>query len=477
VTEAPNAAPPTSAPSATRAALRALTAALGPSKVATGDAAIPWSRDDSPYPSPLPDAVVHAASEDDVQTTLRIANEYRIPVVPRAGGTGRTGAALPIHRGIVLATDSLSGIEEISKDDLTAVVRPGVVLGDLHAACTEMGLFYPPDPSSLATCMLGGNVATNAGGPRAFLYGSTRAWLLGVEVITGGGERLVLGGKTRKRSSGYELAQLFAGSEGTLGVATRITLKLLPKPPETLTVAIWCRSDRGAAAVTAVILAARFSPACLEFLDERTVDVVRGELQQGAGPDARALVIAEFDGEGVEVIAERLGNLLSGLPEVCMVHAAVDPARREALWGVRRALSLATRRVTRHKISEDVVVPRGSAGLLLEDVARIGEAHRVRHLTYGHAGDGNLHVNFLWNDEEEKPRVDAALDALFRATLARGGSLSGEHGIGVAKVPWFATEHAAPSRALQEAHKAAWDPKGILNPGKWVGGDRNHRDC
>jgi glycolate oxidase len=475
VTDAPQAPPPTSAPSATRAALRALTAALGPSKVATGDARLPWSRDDSPYPSPLPDAVVHAASEDDVQTTIRLANEYSIPVVPRAGGTGRTGAALPLYGGIILATDSLSGIEEISKEDLTAVVRPGVVLADLHAACTEMGLFYPPDPSSLGTCMLGGNVATNAGGPRAFLYGSTRSWLLGVDVITGGGERLVLGGKTRKRSSGYELSQLFAGSEGTLGVATRITLKLLPKPPETLTVAVWCRSDPGAAAVAAAILAARFSPASLEFLDERTVDVVRGGLAVPEG--GRALLIAEFDGEGVEVIAERLGNLLTGLPDVCVVHAAVDPARREALWGVRRALSLATRRVTRHKISEDVVVPRGSAGALLDDVARIGETHRVRHLTYGHAGDGNLHVNFLWNDDDEKPRIDAALDALFRATLARGGSLSGEHGIGIAKVPWFAAEHSATSRALQTAHKAAWDPKGILNPGKWVGGDRNHRDC
>lgn len=460
-----------------RAAL-ALEQRLGPSRVHTElSVRETYARDESEVEGRTPDIVVFAESAEDVATTLEIAEANDVPVTPRAGGSGRVGGAVPVAAGIVLATHTLSRIKEINVGDMLAVVEPGVMTRDVHAAAEREGLFYPPDPNSLKWCCIGGNAAANAGGPRAFKYGVTREYVLGVEVYLMGGRKVRAGRRTIKGVTGYDVTALMVGSEGTLGVFSEITLRLRRNPESVATVvALFDDVQRSAFAVQEV-LAAGLVPRCIELMDGWTLEALRAQKVAVDGR-ASAMLLIELDGEvaALDRELEKLGDVLTACPGSLDVLAAQDEAQRERLWEARRALSPATKKLARHKLSEDVVVPRSRIGELLTETARIGERHSVKHLTYGHAGDGNLHVNFLWNEPDERPRIDAALFDLMRATIALGGTLSGEHGIGVTKLPYLSLEQSPELIALQRDIKRAFDPKGLLNPGK-IFAPQGHRDC
>ncbi len=452
---------------------------LGPSKVLTSvEACGAYAADDSDVASRPPDAVVIAATPADVAIALAVADRCNVPITPRAGGTGRTGGAVPVAGGIVLATHALAQIKEIDRANMVAVVEPGVITGDLHAAVEREGLFYAPDPNSLDSCCIGGNLAENAGGPRAFKYGVTRDWVLGLEACLIGGRVVRTGRRTLKGVTGYDVTALLVGSEGTLAVFTEATLRLIAKPPAISTALALFSDVRAAASAVSAIVAAGVVPRCMEMLDRATLDAVRGE---GVAVDARAgaMLLIEVDGEHDDATLAaiaRLGEVAAACPGCVDVVVAQNGAQRDRLWAARRMLSKATRKLARHKLSEDIVVPRTRIADLLARTDEIGAETGVRHLAYGHAGDGNLHVNFLWNDDAERPAVNVAIEKLMRATVELGGTLSGEHGIGVSKAPYLPIEQSEDLIALQRDIKRAFDPKELLNPGK-IFPSQGHRSC
>lgn len=450
---------------------------LGPSKVLTGrDACERFTRDESEAEGEVPDAVVLASCTEDILVALAVAREAEVPITPRAGGTGRTGGAVPVAGGIVLATSGMNGILEIDRKEGLAVVEPGVILADLHAAVEAEGWFYPPDPNSLKTCAIGGNVAENAGGPRAFKYGVTRDYVLGVEALLIGGQRIQAGRRTMKGVTGYDVTGLLVGSEGTLAVFGQATLQLVPKPPSVMTLLTLFTDVRQAGEAVQAIISAGISPRCIELLDDSTLEAMR-LAGNAINPAAGAMLLLEVDGDeaSVERQAERISGVCDDV-KALEVLAAQDLAQRERLWAARREMSHAVRKLTKKKLSEDVVVPRRQIGALLDFVREISERTGVRTLTYGHAGDGNLHCNFLWNEDHEVPAVERAIEMLFERVIALRGTLSGEHGIGVLKAPYLPLEQSPELIALQKDLKRVFDPAGLLNPGK-IFPASPHRAC
>src|SRR3569623_1217665 len=427
---------------------------LGPGRVLRDEAALDvYATDESRLGRFPPDAAVLARSREEIELVLRLAGEHRIPVTPRGAGSGMTGGALPVRGGLVLSTEAMVAIKHIAPDDRIAIVEPGVINGDLQAAVEAQGLCYPPDPASLAFCSLGGNVAENAGGPRAFKYGVTRDWTLGMTVTLMGGETLKLGRKTPKGVTGYDLTALFVGSEGTFGVTSELTLRLVGKP-ESAAALIAVMPDAGTAGrAVSNIIRRGFRPRALELMDRSSIEHVRPQAPFTFPAAAGAIVLLELDGEAdtLEPAILRCGSLCEdvGAEEVIVAR---DEADRERLWQTRRLCSSSLRETHRFKQSEDVVVPTGSIAELLRRVDGISGRYRLPTATFGHAGDGNLHVN--------------ALGELFRATLDLGGTLSGEHGIGIAKAKYMAWEQSAEVLDWQKRLKRLWDPAGLLNPGK-----------
>jgi glycolate oxidase len=426
-----------------------------------------YAIDESECAPRRPDGLVRAHTTADVACVMRAASAHGIPVTPRGAGTGRTGGSVPVDGGIVLAFEAMTQLKGIEKSDLVAFAEPGLITGQLHEQVESEGLFYPPDPNSLASCALGGNIAENAGGPRTLRYGPTRDWVLGLEVVTADGEVLKLGKRTPKGVTGYDLTSLVVGSEGTLAVITEATLKLIPKPEAIATLLVLLPDLPTAGAAVSALLERGFLPRCLELLDEFTLEVVRPETGLPLDPNARALLLIELDGDEAALDAqiERAGTAIDEAGAV-QVLVARHGGERERLWAARRELSRALRKLARNKLAEDIVVPRSRIPALLDRCAAISERHGIPMPSYGHAGDGNLHVNFLWDDEEQWPRVQMAIEELFRATIELEGTLSGEHGIGVLKAPYLSLEQAPGLIALQERVKHLFDPKGILNPGK-----------
>jgi glycolate oxidase len=469
--------PELSGPSAQQAdkARLLLTRALGPSKVLTEkEACARFAGDESEAEGRVPDAVVLAESPADVLSALSVAREAEVPITPRSAGTGRTGGAVPVAGGIVLCTLGMNRIKHIDRREMCCVVEPGVVLGDLHRVVEAEGLFYPPDPNSFESCALGGNVAENAGGPRAFKYGVTREYVLGLDAFLMGGQRVFSGRRTKKGVTGYDVTALLVGSEGTLAVFGDITLALIPKPESVMTLLALFSDVRAASVAVTEITGAGILPRCIELLDEQTLNAMRAA-GNAIDPRAGAMLLLEVDGDAGECerCAERVATAASNAIELVV---AQDPAQREKLWAARRDMSHAVRRLAKHKLSEDIVVPRQQIPELLDRVRRTSETLGVKSLTYGHAGDGNLHVNFLWDEDEELPAVDRAIESLFRDTIALGGTLSGEHGIGVLKAPYLELEQSAELIAIQRDIKRVFDPQGLLNPGKiFTGG--GHRAC
>lgn len=446
---------------------------IGPARVLRpgSDRLEDYGRDESTLGNFPPDCAVLCESREQVQTVLRLAAEHRVPVTPRGAGSGMTGGCLPVRGGIVLSTEAMTDIIEIDGDDLVAVTHPGVITGQLQEAIEEQGLFYPPDPASLGFCSIGGNVANNAGGPRAFKYGVTREYVLGLEVVLMGGETLRIGRRTAKGVTGYDLVAGFVGSEGTFGVITEITLKLLPKPPAAVTLlGVFADVDTAGAAVSD-LLHRGFRPRTLEIADRISIEHVRPHARYRFPASAGGIVLIELDGEpeGLEATMLRVGQICEDQGAVDVLIAQ-DNQERRSLWEARRIISPSLRNAHRHKVSEDICVPRGAIGEMLRRIDGLAAEFDFPFATFGHAGDGNLHVNILVDDDPQDPqvatRLEAALAALFRHTVALRGTLSGEHGIGLAKQRFMPLEQPEAVLEWQRRWKRMWDPAELLNPGK-----------
>lgn len=440
---------------------------LGPSKVLTSrEGCERFMRDESEADGVVPDAVVLAETPADIAAALRVAAEAEVPITPRAGGTGRTGGAVPVNGGIVLATLGMNRIKDIDRREGIAIVEPGVVLADLHAAVEAEAWFYPPDPNSLKHCAIGGNLAENSSGPRALKYGPTRDYVLGLETLVVGGDALRVGRRTRKGVTGYDVTSLLVGSEGTLAVFVEATLKLIPKPEALVTLLALFPSLEAAAASVLTLTSPSLSPRCLELLDGTTLQALR-DAGNPIDPRANAMLLIEVDGPErvAEEHAQRVGNACASAGAFD-VQVAANPAQRDRLWSARREMSYAVRKLSRHKLAHDIVVPRVAIGALLEHGRETAEREHIQVLTYGHAGDGALHVNFLWDADEQLPNVASAERALFAKVVQLGGTLTAEHGIGVMKSRYLGLEQSDALVALQTALKKVFDPKGLLNPGK-----------
>ncbi len=455
-----------------RADLAALAAQLGPGSFTTTDEARErCARDETEDLRFLPDAVALPASTAEVQTILRFAHEHRIAVTPRGAGTGLSGGALPVAGGIVLSLERMNRIREIDRRNLVAVAEAGVVTADLQRAVEAVGLFYPPDPSSRESCQLGGNIAEDAAGPRSAKYGTTRRYVLGLEAVLADGSRLSTGGKNRKDATGYNLTQLLVGSEGTLAVITAATLRLLARPAATLTMILPFPALEAAAAAVERIFSAGFDPSACEIAERAALAAV-GEIEplprELAG--AEAMLLLELDGPDPEALLTAAAGIDTLARELGAQPALVadDPAGQRRLWQIRRRIGEAVKQRSVYK-EADTVVPRAALADLVKAARAAAARQGLTAICYGHAGDGNLHVNLLRGElpaELWSARRDRAEEELFRAVVALGGKISGEHGIGLVQRRLLALALPPAEIAAMRALKAALDPRGILNPGK-----------
>lgn len=419
----------------------------------------------------LPDAVALPRNSLSVAAVLRFARRHNIPVTARGAGHGYVGGCVPSRGGIVLSLARMNRIREIDPLDFVAVVEPGVVTQQLQAEAEQHGLYYPPDPASRADCSIGGNIATNAGGPRCLKYGVTRDYVLGVEVALADGTLVRLGSRTHKNKTGFDLARLFVGSEGLLGVVTEATLKLLPLPPYRACLGVGFGSMKYAARAIRAVFAAGILPSALEVADAFTLAAARKRTGAKILAGCRAHLIIELDGQRRSVRSE-LGRLeqVVRTAKPLFVQRGLGAAGCERFWQLRREFSYALRDTGLTKLNEDVTVPRGR----LEDLFRFADWLQKKHhlpvACFGHAGDGNIHVNVMVDRSQRgaSKRGDAALDDLFKQVVAWGGVITGEHGIGLAKKRWWPLATSKPVRNLHRAIKAALDPEGILNPGKFI---------
>ena len=414
----------------------------------------------------LPWAVARPSTVREVSEILVLANRERFPVVPRGAGTGMSGGSVPACGGLVLSLERMNRILEIDEENLIAVVEPGVITGDLQREVEKRGLFYPPDPASHDFCTIGGNVAECAGGLRAVKYGVTKDYVLGLEVVLPTGEIIRTGGRTLKSVAGYDLTKLIVGSEGTLGIATTIILKLLPLPESVRTIAVSFESIEAAAAAVSSIIADRILPRALELMDSAALRAVEKHLGEDISDGAAAMLIIEVDGPpaSTEREIERVTEI-AGRAGATRVNRAGSEAERERLWKARRSLSPALYAIKPKKINEDIVVPRSRIPDILREIGEIAKQHGLLIVNFGHAGDGNIHTNIMI-DEGDAPRAEIAVKEIFAAVLRMKGSISGEHGIGLSKAAYLPMELGPDALKTMKRIKDALDPNSILNPGK-----------
>jgi glycolate oxidase len=425
-----------------------------------------------------PEVVVFAESTDDVSKLLQFASRERIPVTARGGGFGYVGGCVPARGGIALSLMRMNRIKEISFADAVVIVEPGVFTADLKAAVRAQKLFYPPDPASMKDCTIGGNVATNAGGPRCLKYGVTRNYVIGLEVVLANGDVLRTGGRVHKNKTGFDLIGLFVGSEGMLGIVTQVTLRLLPLPPGRATLSAAFATAAQAAEAVQAIFGAGFLPSSLEIADHFTLEAARRDLGKMIVPDGNAHLLVDVDGqeESVRSESEATRQLLEKRKPNAL-QIATGEADCEKLWALRRQFSNSLRATGLTKLNEDVVVPRSRLVDLMEFAELLQQKHGFPFACFGHAGDGNIHVNIMADrynrDAAVREKVERALDDLFAQVLSWGGVITGEHGIGLAKKRWWPNATSSVVRDVHRRLKQILDPGDILNPGKFVDGENS----
>ncbi len=431
----------------------------------------PYTHDETEDYVFTPDVVVKPLSVGEVSRILALANHERIPVTPRAAGTSLSGGALPVNGGIVVSVEKMNQIVEIDRENLVAVVEPGVICQNLQEAVEQVGLYYPPDPASRGSCMLGGNIAHNAGGPHALKYGVTKDWVLGLEAVKADGTIFRTGGKLLKNVTGYNLTQLIVGSEGTLALVTQIILKLIPYPPLRKAVMASFPTLEDAARAVTKIFSERIVPSACEFMERPAMEVTEkkhGEKFPVSGGEAALLI--EVDGTREEILdsdVERIGAVCGDSKAIDIV--LVDEAGKLAkLWKMRRSIGEAVKGLSAYR-EEDCVVPRARLPELMTAIREVCSKHGLTAMSYGHIGDGNVHVNILkmnLGDAEWRARIEAATRDLFVRTVALGGMISGEHGVGFVQKNYLGLALSADVIAMMRQIKTAFDPNGILNPGK-----------
>jgi glycolate oxidase len=396
----------------------------------------------------LPEAVAFPSCAEEVRRTVLLANEYRFPVVPRGAGSGFSGGSVPVRGGLVLSMERMDRILSIDTENLVAVVEPGVVTETLKDEVKKKGLFYPPDPASLKFCTIGGNIAECAGGMCAVKYGVTRDYVLGLEAVLGTGELVRTGVITVKGVVGYDLTRMLVGSEGTLGIVTKASLKLIPLPETVATILAFFQSTHDGASAVAGIIAERIIPCALELMDRTAIDCVRENAGLPVPEGSGCALLIEVDGPRDSVAAEA-----DRVERVCQRYGSISPALLQ---------------VNPVKINEDIVVPRSRLPEMMAFLADLASRRNLKIVNFGHAGDGNIHVNLMISgtDEEERQRADEAVAEVFQKTVELGGTISGEHGIGIAKAPFLEMEVGPLGISVMKRLKTCFDPNGILNPGK-----------
>ncbi|MGH7728318.1 MAG: FAD-binding oxidoreductase [Vulcanimicrobiaceae bacterium] len=447
-----------------------LRAIVGPERLLLGEADLLAYGYDGTWFEERPRCVVLAASREEVVAIHRLASRERLALVPRAMGSGLSGGSVPLGGSLVLNLTRMNRIREIDEINFVAVVEPGVITADLQRAVEARGFFYPPDPSSVRQSAIGGNVAENAGGARGLKYGVTADYVLGLEIVLPGGELVRTGGKTVKNVTGYDLRALFCGAEGTLGTITEITLRLLPKPRWSKTATAAFAAIEDAAASVVAILGAGLTPTAIELMDRLTMQCVEEALPCGLPIARDALLLFSVDGNDEAVVDRELEQIVAlaqanGACETALARTEAESAR---LWEGRRAVSPSLARKRPHKLGEDICVPRSALVPVVREIRAIAERHRLSIPLFGHAGDGNLHPNILCDrrDPEEMVRVREAAREIFECAIRFGGTLSGEHGIGLLKKQFLELALGAEGLALLRRIKDAIDPLGIMNPGK-----------
>ena len=427
------------------------------------------------FAAAMPEIAVAPGSSKEVSSVLGYAHKKGIPVTTRGAGYGYVGGCVPVRGGILMSMHRMNRIKENNDRDFVVVTEPAVITGVLQKEVEKKGLFYPPDPQSYKDCSIGGNIATNAGGPRCLKYGVTRPYVLGLEVVLADGTIVKVGGRTHKNKTGFDLVGMFVGSEGLLGVITEATLRLLPLPPARVTLSAGFGSMRDAAAAVQAIFKAGYLPCAMEVADGFTLQSARDAHKEVKGsfvPPGKAHLLVELDGQKASVLSE--GKALKALlakNKALEVELATSPERCERIWALRRAFSASLKATGLTKLNEDIVVPRGR----LVDLVRYAEGLQRKTgfaiACFGHAGDGNIHTNIMVSKDQQtkQPKqIERALDDLFTQVIAWGGTITGEHGIGLAKKRWWNQATSPELRKLHSLVKRALDPKDILNPGKFV---------
>lgn len=430
-----------------------------------------YSFDASIAESVLPQSVAWPKNTDEVIRLVRYANENNFFIIPRGAGTGMAGASVPSENCIVLSFEKMRKILDIDTKNMTVVVEPGIVNGRLQKELELLGYFYPPDPASLNICTIGGNVATNAGGPRALKYGVTRDYVMEIEAVLSDGTVINAGGRTYKKAVGYDLKNLLIGSEGTLAISTRIRLKMLPIPEDIMTLLLLFKNLEASGTAVSKIISSKIIPRTMELMDKLAIEAIEHYRPTGLPTDIDALLLIELDGypATIKKEAERIVDICNTLGGEAIV--AEDDMARERLWEARRSISPALYRIKPTKINEDIVVPRDRIPSVLTDLKILSEESGIKIICFGHAGDGNIHVNVMVdrNNKEEYAKGFEIVKKIFEITLKLGGSISGEHGIGIAKAPYIGMEIKEKGLELMKGIKGIFDQKGVMNPGKIFG--------
>jgi len=453
-------------------ALQILKSKLGEHKIITdSDILEKYSKDETPDLSFYPDVLIRVESANDVSQTLAVCNEYKIPVTPRGAGTGVTGGSVPVKAGIVLSLEKMNRILEIDRDNMVAIVEPGVITGDIQHAVRKYGLMYPPDPASLDSCSIGGNVAENAGGPQAVKYGTTKDYILGLEFVLPNGQKITAGGKTVKNATGYNLCGLLTGSEGTLAVITKIFLKLIPYPKIVNDLLIPYETMDEAADSVCSIFKNSIIPSTIEFMEEDAIKLVSGHLDKNIPfPDARAHLLIQLHANSEESMHADLEAIMTCLhtnPE--NIYIAKGSHQRERLWKARRSIREAIKIESPVFLSEDCVVPRAEIPSFLKLMKIYFSDRKLRSIMFGHAGDGNVHVNILkdrMSYELWKNIIPEIKREMYRQAINLGGTITGEHGIGYVRRRYINMALTHETIDVFKKIKKALDPNNILNPSK-----------